>query len=1201
MQTPGMYTAEGNNANGFAIPKRSRRLSQDSASLSTRQTDLGMQLDRDLIMAEEHSRHADGGSDAAVDEKRPRARRSSNESRNAESSGPMNPPSATRHHRGSSNSNECKDAAASARHYGPYRSTLDLDRRTSQKPLPPRLSGHGRSSSSDIHPTPLLPVSNNTIPSPLASPITATAHSLTALSISQNSAHNTYSGRNLSRITVPRERKTRPCSIASTDTLLAQERARSSQSEDCHQNQPGRLSDPETTTRQGHVSTKHSSKADSRNGAGSSSTGNPIDFKLPTLKPAAQLRVNLYNLVSTGYLPADTLAVFREHSAIVTAKGTLIPQFKEPDAMTLYPWLQAEYETPSAWATAMVKGGRTGKVAVNGWSAIKIPIQHVPELNKMFEGQGLTEVSLDVLRKRYLADMTEEDSAHAEGASAVSSTTKDTAAMDRKKRKRHVAATTEAAGLRISTETGTATQKGRAGTTRPRKRTMSDLSGMVSSDLFKDSQLHLEAAGALFAMQDPFSSPALDSSGHHQKNSQGGRQKSLWRKHAILLDSLARHRQEKGLLWSHAPRPSALHMIKTLSSVPAIVPLGLTSSNEHNEFCSLCSASGSVINSSSGLSTQITADYRLGPAAHGELHERDTLRRCSDCKKCYHLDCIASNIATDGHPSLRAEDPWQCPRCMTCSFCQNPIHESPSSSTVKETASTQSISTADSGDIQVLSCDVCHQFTHLQCQLVLEPPLKDTIQSNFYRNRIEWVCLACRECVECGYRVPAAASTNVADEDSMADSEAKEASIVNGRWSNGSILCPSCTVLAEKGNICPLCCRIYQDDDYETPMIFCDGCSLWVHVACDKGLQDRDYEELGEDSRQYFCPSCIPTPIPSPTHSSSSSMYSVVNSVEQSPWQEPYSHQSHRGGGTIDHSRDASSGTDEDWHHRGRKKKDDILDLIKAAKEISDSESQANSPYNSYSPMFPSTHSRTMSASLESVAEVAAAEALLTIFSGASTPVSSTPYTSYPPSPFEPTFNSFNGIYDRQYSAIGSPQDLPMLMRSMAFTPSSSDQEISNLLARECQGTASCRCQRHRDIKYVEDYFNSQPHSRPTVPYNQIGQELEVSEAKLSQPLQQATIADLGDIIMEEAESPGESLQQGMDSGMNERKTLAVANIDKQENSGTSTAGTPLSRRGHASAKDLETEEGVPRRSRVEIDTVINSAVHEGSSRKDNS
>ncbi|KAG0003697.1 DNA-directed RNA polymerase II subunit RPB7 [Entomortierella chlamydospora] len=1005
-------------------------------------------------------------------------------------------------------------AAASIRHYGHSGNNMNMDRKSSQRLLPPRLT-HDRPQSANVHLASLSPVPNNTIPSPLASPITATANSLTALSISQTSAHSAFSGRDLSKITIPRERrKSRPYSISSAESLLVQERGRADRDDDLHQDQSGGgLSDPETSRRNG-LGTKPTAK-----------NGKSAEMKSPSLKPASQLRVNLYNLVSTGYLPVDTLVVFREHSATVTAKGTLIPQIKEPNAATLYPWLQSEYETPSAWATAMVKGGRTGKVAVNGWSAIKIPLHQLPEIGKMVEGQGLTEVSLDLLRKRYLADLTEDGSTQTESSSTQTNSLKGSSVLDRKKRKRHVTASVDTIGLRITTQTNTGDQKGRSATMRPRKRTMSDVSGMVGSDLLQDRQLHLEAAGALFSMQDRSLSPTFDTPSRRGAKSQGTRQKAQRHKHRILLESLARHRQEQESVWPHlSPMQSSLRAVKVMSLVPGIIPLDPSSSVSHLEFCVLCGASGQVAGSRRRSSAQSMTSHHWSSVDSTEAtfdqdsYEQDAMKRCFDCGECYHIDCIPTDTTNSRLSPSPSEEPWRCPRCNVCSCCQKSIHEAPSS---------QPKSSVDSKEILVLSCCKCCQFTHLQCQLTHEPTLKGLNRSNAVNEKVEWACFSCRKCVECGYRVQVETQVENSEGRSINNSKSKDQSKVEGRWSNGSALCPACTVLAEKGNICPLCCRVYQDDDYETPMIFCDGCSLWVHVACDKGLQDRDYEELGEDSRQYFCPSCIPTPIPSPAHSSSSSsLISAVNSVEQSPWQGPYSH-----------SRDSSSVTDEDWNHRGRRKKDDILDLIKAAKEISDSESQADSPYNSYSPMFPSNHSRTMSASLESVAEVAAAEALLTIFSGANTPVNSTPYTSYPPSPYEPSFNS---MYERRYPVINSPQESPLLTRSMAFTPLPSGQESSTCSTFGCQGEASCQCYRN-DGNFSEDYFNSREYPRPTVSYHQIGQEFNVSSENPERPEQLGLTESSRDVIMEETGVgvEQEQMKQGRDANTSMQQPLA--------------------------------------------------------------
>lgn len=303
-----------------------------------------------------------------------------------------------------------------------HRTTGSTGKRSLQRPPPPRLPGHGRSQS-DINLESISSGFNRSVPSPLASPITATANSLTALTISSSGPYG-VSGRDLSKITVPRERRAtktvRPYSVCSTESLLTQDRMKNGFGVSHSTIHLGQLSDSEISGAHDHGTRGRGSKGKRSHvqpppspslpttSHSSSAIKKSAGLKSPTMKPASQLRVTLYNLVSNGYLPAETLVVFREHSAVITAKGTLIPQMKEPDAMAIYPWLQDEYETPSAWATAMVKGGRTGKVAVNGWSAIKVPIHQDTELSKKYEGLGVAEASLDIFRKKYLAEMTDD-------------------------------------------------------------------------------------------------------------------------------------------------------------------------------------------------------------------------------------------------------------------------------------------------------------------------------------------------------------------------------------------------------------------------------------------------------------------------------------------------------------------------------------------------------------------------------------------------------------------------------------------------------------------------------------------------------------------------------------------------------------------------------------------------------------------------
>ncbi len=47
-------------------------------------------------------------------------------------------------------------------------------------------------------------------------------------------------------------------------------------------------------------------------------------------------------------------------------------------------------------------------------------------------------------------------------------------------------------------------------------------------------------------------------------------------------------------------------------------------------------------------------------------------------------------------------------------------------------------------------------------------------------------------------------------------------------------MCEPCGLLRLKGNFCPICSGVYRDDDYDVPMLNCDGCLRWVHATCEQ-------------------------------------------------------------------------------------------------------------------------------------------------------------------------------------------------------------------------------------------------------------------------------------------------------------------------------------------------------------------------------
>ncbi|KAG0338527.1 hypothetical protein BG000_003817 [Podila horticola] len=319
--------------------------------------------------------------------------------------------------------------AANVHSSNPQSSRIDYRQQTTQHGVNAGKSGFG----SRCFELSSLPHFSSSIPSPLTSPITATAASLTALSISHssNSVSQALCTQDLTRVTVPRDKNQIP------NFIIQDHRRKNRYRVSAPREQLGMSSDPETSTRPASrhgsshkLAANEGSISTTRRRAESSTSSATVSRAANAVKSTPQLRVTLYNLVSTGYLPADTRVIFRDYSAIVTARGTLIPVYNEENWATLFPWLQGEYETPSAWATAMIKGARTGKVAVNGWSAIKVKIQQHSVLTEMFSGQRSPEVSLDVLRKRYLTDMKYHGSAQAETESAMADAGKELVDVD---------------------------------------------------------------------------------------------------------------------------------------------------------------------------------------------------------------------------------------------------------------------------------------------------------------------------------------------------------------------------------------------------------------------------------------------------------------------------------------------------------------------------------------------------------------------------------------------------------------------------------------------------------------------------------------------------------------------------------------------------------------------------------------------------
>ena len=74
---------------------------------------------------------------------------------------------------------------------------------------------------------------------------------------------------------------------------------------------------------------------------------------------------------------------------------------------------------------------------------------------------------------------------------------------------------------------------------------------------------------------------------------------------------------------------------------------------------------------------------------------------------------------------------------------------------------------------------------------------------------------------------------------------------------NGNSTCNECYLVEQLGQQCPICKVLYADGDESVPMVTCDSCEAWVHVACDSSLCMTRYHEMTEDeSIPYWCPLC---------------------------------------------------------------------------------------------------------------------------------------------------------------------------------------------------------------------------------------------------------------------------------------------------------------------------------------------------------
>ncbi|KAF5273368.1 hypothetical protein FQR65_LT04660 [Abscondita terminalis] len=177
---------------------------------------------------------------------------------------------------------------------------------------------------------------------------------------------------------------------------------------------------------------------------------------------------------------------------------------------------------------------------------------------------------------------------------------------------------------------------------------------------------------------------------------------------------------------------------------------------------------------------------------------QDSLLYCCLCCEPYHIFCLEQPPQ-----NIDVNDNcynWLCPRCTMCSACGE-------------------------ADKQKINCQKCHRAYHPEC-----------FNTKWRTDDRPTVCLSCMRCKSCGVN-------NIT------------------KFVGNTPLCLMCFRLRKKGNFCPLCQKCYDDNDFDTKMMECAKCNMWIHAKCE-GLSDEQYEILSllPESVEFLCCICEPLP-----------------------------------------------------------------------------------------------------------------------------------------------------------------------------------------------------------------------------------------------------------------------------------------------------------------------------------------------------
>ncbi|KAJ3364103.1 hypothetical protein GGF31_000598 [Allomyces arbusculus] len=510
-----------------------------------------------------------------------------------------------------------------------------------------------------------------------------------------------------------------------------------------------------------------------------------------------QGRVTLADLVDAGLLEAGDQVTFDNHIATVQANGELY--VGEPGSIPVY--LQPTYHSPSSWCTDVRRRGRESSATVSGWIKARLAADRSR--------------TLDSVRRQYM------ETIHPQGVPGTDATPPPPGGAYHGRTRGAAPETDYAADVNAYLDEDEEDEDDddvvRAPTSAIRRRHLVEV---PPHDDDKDADFEAGEQRKKKGRSRPSKAGTAAGSPAVTAGTAGSAPPS---KKAKVLDgpgtgksrtsSAGAHRSSTPATLS-AAAGGALGLAPAAGAGPSAA--AATTAELERKVEEPMPVPAVAILPLTTASTDPDADiFRAATSCvdcSAVLHADEEYLTCASCTEAHHPSCTPLYICP---PPATARDPWICIYCTFCSKCNK--------STPRD---------------QLAKCSGCQHVFHLDCVHV-SPDLIGADGTIFCNN--------CAECFSCGTKPRG----NVA--------------LAPPAWdrhpAKNAYQCQSCSASYHADNYCPVCLKAYPEDDFETPMVGCDGpCGKWVHKACDPLLSNIHYDELHATNHEYVCPRCRTPP-----------------------------------------------------------------------------------------------------------------------------------------------------------------------------------------------------------------------------------------------------------------------------------------------------------------------------------------------------